>query len=342
MIRNSKGTVAVLTAAAVAAASGAAYASISVAHSDVRSGYCAEMPDSVGLYNGNPVTQMGVVVGKVTGIASKGDHVEVTFSLDGGRRFPAEAKAVTRSKSLLADRSVELVGNYSSGPELVTGRCIPLDHSYTPKSISEITGSAADFIDALAPSDGRQGLQRALAGMDASLQGNGRDAAALMQHAAAAMTSPDQMISDIGTAIVNMAPLTDETLQRWSTIRSILDQAPEVVDAATYDLMPGVLKLTAGVNYISKTLYDIQRHYGDQIWPFVHGSVTDAVHLAATHSKDIAELMSAIPAVTGALVQQTQNPDGLTITYQQPTVQIGGDATNVMPLLDLLLTKAAR
>ena len=45
-----------------------------VAHADAPTGpgkgetYCAEMPDSVGLYTGNPVTQMGFEVGTVDSI----------------------------------------------------------------------------------------------------------------------------------------------------------------------------------------------------------------------------------------------------------------------------------
>ncbi|WP_433598267.1 MlaD family protein [Nocardia sp. CA-135953] len=339
MIKKRKTTAIVAASTVVVvAAYGVAYASTS---DDSRpsggAGYCAEMSDSIGLYTGNPVTQMGFKVGQVTAIVPKGDHVEVTFSLDAGRKYPANVKAVTRSKSLLADRSVELVGNYKSGPELTAGKCISLGSSYTPKSISQITGSAADFIDAIAPENGNQGLERALGGLDTALHGNGQDAQALMQHAASAMDSPDQLVADIGTTIMNMAPLSEEALQRWSTIRSILDQAPATLDAMTYDLLPGVITMDNGVIDVSKLLYDVQRRYGDSIWPFVHGNVTDAIHLAATRSKDIAGLLSTIPSVTAAMGQQTRDPNGMTVTYQQPTVRTGPGAAPTMPLLDLVL-----
>ncbi|MFG3621295.1 MlaD family protein [Nocardia abscessus] len=343
MIKKTNRAIAAMAVpAVVAAACGIAYVSTSDTSSGGGSGFCAEMPDAVGLYTGNPVTQMGVKVGKVTSIVPKADHVEVTFSLDDGRRYPADVKAVTRSKSLLADRSVELVGNYKSGSQLASGKCIALGNSFTPKSISQITGSAADFIEAIAPEDGGQGLRRALAGMETALHGNGNDAQAMMRHAAAAMDSPDQLISDIGAAIMNMAPLSEEALQRWSAIRSILDQAPAVVNAVTYDLLPGVIELCEGVGYTGKTLYDVQRRYGDQIWPFMHGSVTDVIHLAATRSKDIAGLLSVIPSVTAVIRQQTRDANGMTVTYQQPIVETGAGAVPTMPLLDLVLGKAER
>jgi ABC-type transporter Mla subunit MlaD len=77
------------------------------------------MSDSVGLYVGNPVTQMGYKIGTVDGITPRDTSVEVRFTINERRPIPRDVKAVTRSTSILADRSLELVGNYSSGPQLV-------------------------------------------------------------------------------------------------------------------------------------------------------------------------------------------------------------------------------
>lgn len=303
------------------------------------SGYCADMPDAVGLYVGNPVTQMGYKVGKVSRIQPDGDHVVVSFELDSGRRYPVDVKAVTRSKSLLADRSLELVGNYSSGPELTPGTCISLQRSFTPKSISQIAGSAADFIDAMSPNNGKQSFRNAIAGFDTALHGQGGNANALLQHAAAAATSPEQLIADIGSSIMNMAPLSDEALQRWATIRSILDQLPGVA-AAGIDLWPGVRKVAVGVGWTVATLYDIQRNYGDLLWPLMDGGVADIIHLAATRSKDIASLLDSIPSVAATLRQQAQGPGGLSVAYQPPTVQIApGQRIPVTSVLDMVLAK---
>ncbi|MBO0882930.1 MAG: MCE family protein [Mycobacterium sp.] len=304
-------------------------------------GYCTEMPDAVGLYPGNPVTQMGYKVGAVDRIASRGDHVEVTYTLDSGRKFPADIKTVTRSKSLLADRSLELVGDYSSGPTLRPGTCTALDHSFTPKSISEITGSASNFLAAVAPSNGKESVQNSLTGLDAALRGNGADAAGLMRHAASAMNSPDQMLSNMGTSIMNMAPLTEETLQRWSELRSLLDQLPGVLPAAGNDLLPGAAKVTVGTGYLLNVLWDIQQNYGDLIWPTVHLGVTPLVHLAATQAKDIAGLLDVIPPIAAFMRQQSNSrTGGLAITYAPPTVQLGpGTHPPTTSLLDLVLAK---
>src|ERR1700723_3822109 len=77
--------------------------------------FCAIMSDSVGLYAGNPVTQMGYRIGTVDSITPEDSSVEIRFTITENRPIPADVKAVTRSTSILADRSLELVGNYSSG-----------------------------------------------------------------------------------------------------------------------------------------------------------------------------------------------------------------------------------
>ncbi|MVU80727.1 MCE family protein [Nocardia sp. ET3-3] len=338
MIKNRKLVISTAVVAGVVAAAGVGFAMVTGDTTTSSSGYCAIMPDAVGLYEGNPVTQMGLQIGRVDHIRSKGDHVEVSFSLDAGRHYPAGVKAVTRSKSLLADRSLELVGNYQTGPQLKSGQCIALDHSFTPKSISEIAGSAADFIDAMAPDNGKDSFQNAVAGFDAALHGNGELARAMMQHAASASANPDQLISDIGSSILNMAPLTDEALQRWSSLRSILDQMPQVVDAGN-KLWPGVLNVTNGTGWLVATLYDIQRSYGDVLWPLLKGGVADVIHLAATRSKDIAALLESIPPVAAMLRQQADNNGGLAITYAPPTVNVGGAEIPAAGLLGLTLAK---
>ncbi|QYB06116.1 MCE family protein [Rhodococcus sp. USK10] len=324
---------------AAAAVCGAGVAVATTGEPADRSAFCALMPDAIGLYAGNPVTQMGYEVGRVEAIEPQGDHVQVTFSLASGRSYPFDVRAVTRSKSLLADRSLELVGNYTTGPELAPQQCIPLEHSHTPKSISEIAGSAADFIDAIAPDDGEENVRKTVLGLDEALRGQGENAADMMRHAAEAAADPDKLVADIGSSIANMAPLTDEALRRWSSIRSIVEQMPAVV-AAGIDLWPGVIEVCEGIGWLVATLHDIQQNYGADIWPFVHGPATDALRLAATRSNDIASLISTIPSVAPFLAQQTTRDGALTIAYQQPTVALTTAGTEVPMdrLLDLVRT----
>ncbi|MGW0039429.1 MlaD family protein [Gordonia sp. NPDC003376] len=318
---------------------------------DGGTGFCADMPDAIGLYVGNPVTQMGYRVGEVTSIDSAGNHVRVSFSLDDGRTFPADARAVTRSKSLLADRSLELVGNYHGGATLASGTCIPLQDSFTPKSISEITGSASDFLKALSD-NGNPDLQQALDGLDKALAGTGENASRMFEQAAEAARTPDEFVANVGSAIADMAPLTDDALANWGQIMSILQQMP-VVAAKGTTLFDHVAKFDRGVGWTVATVYDIQRNYGDIIWPIVNGPVKDIIALAATRSSDLAQLYGMVPSIAAALRDQ-QASGGLSVPYQAPGVALtaaqcaglgvrcSGGRTDTVNLFTLLLDKAGR
>ena len=134
--------------------------------------YCAIMPDSIGLYVDNPVTQMGYPIGKIAAITPAALSVRVDFTVDNGRMLPKDVKAVSRSNSILADRSLELVGNFESGPQLPAGGCIPLSRSVTPKSLSEVVGSSTTFINSINPA-GSDNVGAVVRGVDQALSKQG-------------------------------------------------------------------------------------------------------------------------------------------------------------------------
>lgn len=283
-------------------------------------GYCADMPDAIGLYAGNPVTQMGFRVGRITGVAPKGKAVRVSFELDGDRKYPAEVRAVTRSKSLLADRSVELVDNYDSGPALEPGRCIGTDKSYTPKSISEVAGSAADFIDGLT-SSGDSALKDTINGADKALAGTGPTASNMYTHAANAAQNPDRVTADIGASIMNMAPLNQAALDHWSQILSLLNNMPAVVGEGT-ELFAYVSKFDLGVGWLVRTLYDVQDKYGDIIWPIMNDGVANLIHLLAARAPDLQKLYAMVPAIAQYLHTQEGVSGGIRVPVAAPSMKV--------------------
>ncbi|MFZ0228876.1 MAG: MlaD family protein, partial [Mycobacterium sp.] len=134
--------------------------------------YCAIMPDSIGLYVDNPVTQMGYPIGKIAAITPAALSVRVDFTVDDGRVLHKDVKAVSRSNSILADRSLELVGNFDSGPQLPAGGCVPLSRSMTPKSLSEVVGSSTTFINSINPA-GSDNVGAVVRGVDQALSQQG-------------------------------------------------------------------------------------------------------------------------------------------------------------------------
>lgn len=212
-----------LNAAVIAGVVAASSSCGSAAHSDAS--YCALMPDTIGLYVGNPVTQMGYPIGKVTAIQPGAQSSRVSFSITESRNLPGDVKAVIRSPSILADRSMELVGNYSAGPKLSPGACISLDHSASPKSLSEVIGSADTFLNAVNKT-GSLNVADTIRGVDQLAHNNGAGAGRLLTTSSALLDSPDQQISDIGSIIQNVATLT-------TTLTEIREPLKEIVQDGT-------------------------------------------------------------------------------------------------------------
>ncbi|OUC77675.1 MlaD family protein [Gordonia lacunae] len=302
-------------------------------------GFCVDVIDTIGLYEGNPVTQMGIRVGTIGRIESRGSHVRITFALDPGRSYPADVKAVTRSKSLLADRSLELVGNYAGGPVLVEGRCIGVENSFTPKSISEVAASASDFLKSLSDNGGDD-LETALDGADRAFARTGPQASKMFENAARAAQNPDAFVADIGSSIRDMAPLTDDAVQNWDQIMSIMNQMPSVTQLGT-TLFYDVARFCRGIGWTIALMYDIQRNYGEDIlWPLLHGPVEDIIAYGARRAPELGQLMAMTPSVAAAMRQQESSSGALSIPYVAPTIDVGGGTAAPVNALSILLQKA--
>ena len=76
----------------------------------------ANFDSTSGLYEGNAVAVLGMTVGKVTSIKSRGSYVEVGMEIDADTPVPADVTAVTVSTSVLTDRHVELTPSTTAAP----------------------------------------------------------------------------------------------------------------------------------------------------------------------------------------------------------------------------------
>lgn len=116
----------------------------------------AQFESVSGLYPDNKVSVLGMPIGKVTKITSRGTYMEVEFEVDSKIKVPADAKAVTVSTSILTDRHIELTPVYRGGPTLKNGDVIGLDRTKTPVEFDRVLA----MIDRLAKAmkgDGKGG-----------------------------------------------------------------------------------------------------------------------------------------------------------------------------------------
>jgi phospholipid/cholesterol/gamma-HCH transport system substrate-binding protein len=254
--------------------------------------YCAIMADSVGLYVGNPVTQMGYQIGQVKTITPGTKEVRVDFTVTDRRPLAGDVKAIIRSLSILADRSLELVGNYASGAQLPASECIPLSRTATPKSLSEVIGSSTEFINSINP-DGSENIGDVVRGLDQALHGNGAGVNQLLTTASAVLDSPDQATSDIASIINNLGQLTSVLRELRGPLKEILldgdKTAPDLV--ATAEATGRIPRVAAPLIALAS---DLETYLGQET-QFTLDTVAVALRKLSAHAPRIANLLNVGP-----------------------------------------------
>lgn len=118
----------------------------------------ADFDNIAGIYEGNPVTVLGLEVGKVEKITPKGALIEVRLSIEPEVKIPKEAVAVVVSPSIVTDRHIELTPVYTQGEPLSDGAHLPKSRTKTPVELDTMIKTTDQFAAALKPQEGVEGV----------------------------------------------------------------------------------------------------------------------------------------------------------------------------------------
>lgn len=118
----------------------------------------ADFENIAGMYEGNPITVLGLEVGKVDKIIPHGDLVEVHMTIDGDVEIPKSAMAVVVSPSIVTNRHIEFTPRYVEGETLEDGDHLPLEKTDVPVELDTMLKTIDQFADALKPQEGQEGV----------------------------------------------------------------------------------------------------------------------------------------------------------------------------------------
>lgn len=281
--------------------------------------YCAILPDSVGLYEGNPVTQMGYQIGTIDKISPTPTSVRVDFSFKDDRAVPEGVTAVVRSTSILADRALELVGDYDSGPRLEPGQCVPMSRSFTPKSLSEVIGSANTFINGINPSDSSN-IADTLGNVEKALRGNGAGINEILTTSSSLADNPDAAIGDLGSIVDKLSTLSGTLAQEREPIKQILNDA--VVTMPDFRrTVEGARDLAAPLSNLISAVSDIEVHGGDQI-QLILDEVSDVVRVSSPHAHGLSTLFLGLAPYAINAVAKNVNNHVFNIGFRPPLYRV--------------------
>lgn len=308
-----------LAAVSVAAASVVACTSCTSSTKPEAAHYCAIMPDSVGLYVDNPVTHLGFPIGKIAAVTPSAQSVRVDFTIDDGRKIPLDAKAVTRSTSILADRALELVGDYEGTQHLSPGGCIPLGRSLTPKTLSQIIGSSTNFINSINPA-GSDNVGQMVTGIDKALRGQGPAANKLLTTTSSVVDAPEQAIGDMGSVTRNLRQLTTMLVDIEPTMKEVFDDLATSAGEDAAETLEGASKTMEGIIPVIEAAGAIEKELGPQIQQLLD-AVSVVLRKASPRAPYYASLLNVAPRVLNGLINLANNHD-FTLHYRPPLYRI--------------------
>ncbi|GAB3157205.1 MCE family protein [Amycolatopsis sp. NPDC004378] len=223
---------------------------VSITNSGVGAGmtYSAKFLDATSLNVGDDVRISGVRVGQVSSLEiSDHNRALVGFSLDRGRRLPADVKAVIKYRNMVGQRYVALErGTTGTRDLLPEGGEIPLDRTTPALDLTDLFNGFKPLFQALSPTDVNE-----LSGEIVQvLQGEGGTVESLLAHTGSLTTTLASRDKVIGEVIGNLNSVLKTVNGKGDALANLVSTLRQLVSglagdrAAIGDAISGIGDLT--------------------------------------------------------------------------------------------------
>lgn len=285
--------------------------------------YCADMPDTIGLFIGSSVTVLGVSVGKVTDIELNGTSARVRFTVRADRKLPVDVGAVTVSDTLVADRKLALIGAEPSGSGWKPSDCIT--KTITPKSMSETFNALAHVADQLNAADDpvqRNAFGDGLGALDRATSGSGEQINTLINQLSKALAAPDAAIGHLGQLLDAIAELAHRAHNGWGQVQQTVTGLPQSFNDINVIAFPPIIDLVGALSQLLPQLNDVLMMLGSPTLRALN-SVPNFSRLLSAGVGSLTEIIAMVPTIatgfTTAVDPATGQPN---IGYASPKLAL--------------------
>ncbi|PXX58457.1 virulence factor Mce-like protein [Nocardia tenerifensis] len=286
--------------------------------------YCALMPDGIGLFEGSDVTVLGLRVGRVTRVEPSGDGARVDFEIPAAESLSVEVGATTLSDTLVADRTLALIGTAADGaPAWDHERCIT--RTLTPKSLTATFNALAGLADEL--NGGEQPerpdlIKDGIAALDTATAGHGQQINDIVRKLGAALNSPDAAIGHLGGLIDALADLAHSAANGWGDVKDMLTRLTAALQAANDQVVPPIVDVVEGLRDVLPAANEAIVTLGGPVLRRLDAAA-DNLPLLLAGIGTLRELIAQIPPLTQAFSTAVDPATGRTaITYAPPAVAL--------------------
>ncbi|MFE7802772.1 MlaD family protein [Nocardia sp. NPDC057440] len=252
----------------------------------------ADFENIAGMYEGNPVTVLGLEVGKVDKIIPKGTLVEVHLSIDSGVKIPKDAMAAIVSPSIVTDRHIELTPVYTEGAAMSDGAHLPKARTRTPVELDTMIKTIDQFAAALKPEPGTEGLGplsgRVLYPMVNGQGAKMRDTLNALSGALKVGVDNKDAVSNI---IVQLNELTTMLAENDQSVRDFSNRMTQMTGLLA-DQAPGLQATLQQLNDFLNNTSSVFVQYQDQLSSSLAGltKVTDQLRANARGVTEVVDL----------------------------------------------------
>jgi phospholipid/cholesterol/gamma-HCH transport system substrate-binding protein len=223
---------------------------VSITNSGVGAGerYTAKFLDATSLNVGDDVRISGVRVGQVESLEiSDHNRALIRFSLDQGRRLPADVRAVIKYRNMVGQRYIALErGTTATRDQLPEGGEIPLDRTTPALDLTDLFNGFKPLFQALSPNDVNE-LSGELVQV---LQGEGGTVESLLAHTGSLTTTLAGRDKVIGEVIGNLNTVLKTVNGKGDALANLVSTLRQLVSglagdrAAIGDAISGIGDLT--------------------------------------------------------------------------------------------------
>ncbi|WP_327148146.1 MlaD family protein [Nocardia sp. NBC_01329] len=283
--------------------------------------YCAIMPDSIGLYQGNQVSMRGIAVGTVTGIAPEGAKVRVDFEVDADHPLYADSGATTVSDTVVADRELAVLASGKSTEEWNPGQCVT--KTLTPKSLTQTVTALAELSDQIGgTADRPNALAGGLDALDTASAGTGPQINHLIDQLGRVLESPDADIAHLAGIFDAYASVSNKVAEHWGDLKLMLTRLAPTLNQAHSELLAPGITLFDGLREILPVLDDLTVILSDPLMVTLDNLVP-MVKLLRANVGSLTEIVRTTPVLVSAFRTVADPATGAPgLTYAPPRVAI--------------------
>ncbi|MFI6817793.1 MCE family protein [Nonomuraea sp. NPDC050328] len=264
---------------------------------------------TVGLYPGSDVRVLGVKVGEVEAVVPEGSRVRVRMAVQA--KVPARVQAVLVSRSVVADRFVQLAPPYTTGPSLADGATIT--DTRVPVEIDEAMASFDELAVALGPRGAnREGALAELLRISArTFDGQGGKIADTVEGLGAAAEVLAGNRDEVAGTVRDLATVTSGLAEDDAAVRRFLDGVAEV----TGHLHDDREQLRAVLRTLSGTLTQVA-HFVEDNRDEVAAGTRDLARLSKLLDEHRAALATFLDTAPAALNNAANAYDAQSGTFR--------------------------